>query len=305
VQQVREQVADLREQAKGLLGKIADAITEFLKNPAKAIVDGLLRILGIPPPSFWALVDKLGDVISGIAADPKKFANTLMAGVGQGFQQFFHNLPVHLGQALFQWLFSKLGEAGVQMPADFSIKSILTLVLEIMGITWARIKTILAKHIGPQGAAILQAIEAIFDLWQEDGWCGYGDGFLWTIDPSMLAHIFAEGSEGVAFLRTAMGGVFYSKGQEVRYLDILAGDTSEVFNRMSSLFDTLLLDEDYVNDALRYDLFAEALPKLGRLDRTECYGFLPPLPMGGSESLDTLKRVKLREHLAIVIQALG
>jgi hypothetical protein len=102
-----------------------------------------------------------------------------------------------------------------------------------------------------------------------------------------------------------MGGVFYSKGREVRYLDILAGDTSVVFNRMSALFDTLLLDEDYVNDALRYDLFTEALPKLGRLDRTECYGFLPPLPMGGSESLDTLKRVKLREHLAIVIQALG
>src|SRR6185295_9619668 len=148
VQQVRERVADLREQAKGLIGKIADAIAEFIKNPAKAIINGLLHILGIPPPSFWALIDKLGDVISGIAAEPKKFANTLMAGVGQGFQQFFHNLPVHLGQALFQWLFSKLGEAGVTMPTDFSIKSIITLVLEVMGITWARIKTILAKHIG-------------------------------------------------------------------------------------------------------------------------------------------------------------
>jgi hypothetical protein len=34
------------QQAKGLLDKIADALVEFAKNPAKAIVDGLLRILG-------------------------------------------------------------------------------------------------------------------------------------------------------------------------------------------------------------------------------------------------------------------
>jgi hypothetical protein len=186
VQQVREQVADLREQAKGLLGKIADAIAEFIKNPAKAIVDGLLRILGIPPPSFWALVDKLGDVISGIAADPKKFANTLMAGVGQGFQQFFHNLPVHLGQALFQWLFSKLGEAGVQMPADFSIKSILTLVLEIMGITWARIKMILAKHIGPQGAEILDQAIKLITVLMEKGPQGVFEMIKEQLDPSMI-----------------------------------------------------------------------------------------------------------------------
>ena len=139
VQTVRERVADLREQAKGVLGKIADAIAEFIKNPGKAIINGLLHILGIPPASFWALIDKLGDVISGIAAEPMKFANTLMAGVGQGFQQFFDHLPAHLGQALFQWLFSKLGEAGVTMPTDFSVKSILTLVLEVMGITWTRI----------------------------------------------------------------------------------------------------------------------------------------------------------------------
>jgi hypothetical protein len=165
VQTVRERVADLREQAKGLLNKIADALVEFAKNPAKAIVDGLLRLLGIPPASFWALVDKLGNVISGIAADPKKFANTLMSGVGQGFQQFFHNLPIHLGQSLFQWLFSKMSDAGIQMPLDFTMPSILTLVLQVMGITWPRIKTILAKHIGAENTEVLdQAYQLISTL---------------------------------------------------------------------------------------------------------------------------------------------
>jgi hypothetical protein len=186
VQTVRERVADLREQAKGLLGNIADALVEFAKNPAKAVINGLLRILGIPPASFWALVDKLGDVISGIAADPKKFANTLMAGVGQGFQQFFHNLPVHLGQALFQWLFSKLGEAGVTMPTDFSMRSILTLVLEVMGITWTRIKTILAKHIGAENAELLdQAVQLIQTL-IEKGPQGVFEMIADQLDPAMI-----------------------------------------------------------------------------------------------------------------------
>lgn len=61
-----------------------------------------------------------------------KFANSLMSGVGQGFQQFFDNFPSDLMQGMMDWLFSKLGEAGVRMPADFSLKSIVTLVMEIL-----------------------------------------------------------------------------------------------------------------------------------------------------------------------------
>jgi len=145
--------------------------------------------------------------------------------------------------------------------------------------------------------------DELLELWQQDGWCGYGNGFLWTVDPETLAHVFADDEQSTAFMRTALGGVFYFKGKDARYLDILMGDTSVVFNRMPALFDTLLCDDEYLQDVLRHDLFQQAVSKIGKLQRDECYGFLPPLPMGGSET-DPLKRVKLREHLAIVIQAL-
>jgi hypothetical protein len=93
--------------------------------------------------------------------------------------------------------------------------------------------------------------------------------------------------------------------KEARYLDILTGDASVVFNRMSAFFETLMLDDEYIEDVLRQDLFKPAMAKLGTLHADECYGFLPPLAMGGSESVDALKRVKLREHLAIAAQSLG
>lgn len=192
VQQVREQVAGLREQARGLVGRIADAITQFLENPGRAIIDGLLRLVGIPPTNFWALVDRLGNVIDGIAADPMRFANTLMAGVGQGFQQFFHNLPTHLGQALFQWLFSKLGEAGVTIPADFSLRSILGLVLDVLGISWTRIRTILARHIGEQNAQLLDRAYQIISTLIERGPQGLIDMFVEQLNPATIVDMIKE-----------------------------------------------------------------------------------------------------------------
>ncbi|HEX7839223.1 MAG TPA: hypothetical protein VF469_17215, partial [Kofleriaceae bacterium] len=154
VQQVRERVADLREQAKGLIGKIADAIVEFVKNPAKAIVDGLLRVLGIPPPEFWSLVNRLGDVIGAIAKDPVKFGKTLISGAGQGFKQFFEHFPTHLKEILLNWLFDTLGATGVPIPSDFSGPSIMSTVLAIVGIDTPMVTAMLGGEISdPDEAA--------------------------------------------------------------------------------------------------------------------------------------------------------
>ncbi|MEM9489487.1 MAG: DUF4157 domain-containing protein, partial [Myxococcota bacterium] len=89
VQQVRERVHKLREEAKGLVGQIQGAITAFLEDPGRFIINGLLELVGIEPGRFWAMVDKLGQVIDGIAADPMGFANNRMTAVGHGFRQFF------------------------------------------------------------------------------------------------------------------------------------------------------------------------------------------------------------------------
>ena len=144
--------------------------------------------------------------------------------------------------------------------------------------------------------------DELFEEWKQNGWCGYQDGFLWTVDPEQFLDLFDDASGRYAFLRTAFGGVIYWDGTDARYLDVLDGETSVVYQRMGMLFNDLLCDDDYLNNVLRYDLFQQALPKLGRLKKDECYGFLPPRAMGGPGTLDTLKRVKLREHLAILTQ---
>ena len=161
VQEVREEIHALREKAKGFLGRLADAIDRFAQDPAKFILEGLLDLLGIPPASFWAVVAKIQKVIGDIADDPEKFANNLMAAVGKGFTQFFDNILDHLLHGFLDWLTGGLAAAGVTLPKDLSLKSIITFVLELMGITWPRIRKLLAKHIGEENVALLEKAYSI------------------------------------------------------------------------------------------------------------------------------------------------
>lgn len=165
VQEVREQVHALREAAKGLLGQIADAIAEFLEDPIRAIINGLLRLVGIEPAAFWALAARIEQVMEDIANDPLGFASNLMAAIGQGFGNFFNNFFTHLFDGFINWIFSGLGAVGVEIPKDLSLSGIITFFLQLMGITWERIRMLLARHIGEENVALLeQAYEIITDL---------------------------------------------------------------------------------------------------------------------------------------------
>jgi len=165
VQEAREQIHALREKAKGMIGRLADAVNAFLENPGKAILEGLLQLVGIPPASFWALIAKIEKVIDDIANDPMNFANNLMKAIGQGFQQFFDNIGKHLLQGLLDWLLSGLKSVGVTLPKDLSLKSIITFFLQLMGITWARVRKLLVKHIGEKNVALIEkAFSIVADL---------------------------------------------------------------------------------------------------------------------------------------------
>ena len=161
VQDVREQVSALREKAKGLIGRVADAIAAFIDDPIRAIINGLLSILSIPKAAFWAVVAKIEKVAGDIADDPEKFANNLMAAVGKGFSQFFDHITDHLLHGFVEWLTGGLAAAGVQLPEDLSLKSLITFFLQLMGITWPRIRKLLAKHIGEENVALLEKAYSI------------------------------------------------------------------------------------------------------------------------------------------------
>ncbi len=169
VQEVREQIADLRKKAGGILGRIVDAFERFIKDPIKFIIEGLLELVGIPPAAFWALVAKIQKVLSDIANDPLGFAKNLLAAIGQGFKQFFDHILDHLLKGFINWLTGGLADAGVQLPKDASLKSIITFFLQIMGITWPRIRKLLVKHIGEKNVALIEKVYSLLSTLIELG----------------------------------------------------------------------------------------------------------------------------------------
>lgn len=161
VHDVRVQIQELRLKAGGLVGRIADAVNRFLDDPAKFIIEALLDLLSIPRAAFWAVVAKIKKVINDIANDPETFANNLLDAVGKGFSQFFEHIGDHLIHGFIDWLTGGLSAAGVELPKDFSVKSIVTFFLQLMGITWPRIRKLLAKHIGEENVALLEKVYSL------------------------------------------------------------------------------------------------------------------------------------------------
>ena len=59
VNEAHAEVEAKRQEAGGLIGRVVAAIEEFIDDPVRAIINGLLRLVGIPPSAFWALVEKI------------------------------------------------------------------------------------------------------------------------------------------------------------------------------------------------------------------------------------------------------
>ena len=200
VDEVRAEIAELRKKAGGLIGRIAAAVGRFLDDPVKFIIDGLLELVGIPPAAFWALVAKIKKVAADIADDPAGFANNLLKGLGKGFSQFADNIGTHLIKGFLTWLLGDL--KGVQVPKDFSLKSIATFFLQLMGITWPNIREILARKVGAKNMALIEKAYSILSLLIEKGPEGIYEMIKEKLDPQTIVDQVIE--MAVEYIATAI-----------------------------------------------------------------------------------------------------
>jgi hypothetical protein len=153
-----------------------------------------------------------------------------------------------------------------------------------------------------------QLPEPLIEFWVEEGWCGYSDGLFWLVNPLDFDDILkdwlgAHFETAIALARTAFGDVLFWFDEKVYYLDVLYGRvTLTVPKHIEILFEYVLCKDSYLDDVIGRKVFQEALPNLGIPAYDECYAFVPALALGGSYAAENLKKVKLREHLAILRQ---
>lgn len=116
----------------------------------------VLEFLGLPPPLVVNLIRNAARALGDIVRAPVNFFINLLRAVRDGFLNFLENFGRHLLHGLADWLFGTLGEAGIQVPREFSLRAVFDVVLQILGITVDHVFELIERRIGPERTARLR-----------------------------------------------------------------------------------------------------------------------------------------------------
>jgi hypothetical protein len=159
----RDLAQNLAQRYKDAHDKAAEAIKEMQaedKGLVEAFLDKLAEIVEILRNfrnRVMSLLRKAASAIDLIVADPIGFLENLLDAIKRGVGQFVDHIWDHLKAGFMAWLFGSLEKMGVKIPKDFSLPSILQLVLDVLGISYARIRGKVVKIIGERNVALLEA----------------------------------------------------------------------------------------------------------------------------------------------------
>lgn len=167
-----ERIEALQAENKGLVDKAIGAI--------KAIINTIRELASM----LKNVLSRAAGVVGDIIKNPVAFLGNLIEGVKGGILKFKDNILGHLKKGLMGWLFGALAEGGVELPDSFDVKGIIKLLASLFGLTWAKVRNRIVKHIGaPAMDAVEKGVE-IFQIMASQGVAG-----LWKMLVEKLGNI--------------------------------------------------------------------------------------------------------------------
>ncbi len=142
-----------------VIGKVMAFSSVVMEKVKELRFEGALRLVGATellnalkqdPKAFKKAID-----------NPKEVLKQFMVGaLKKGFANFKDNFVTHFKAALLGWLFGKAAEMGVQMPKEFNVAGIFSLVAQLVGATYQQIRKTVVKRLGAKGEKIVSKLEA-------------------------------------------------------------------------------------------------------------------------------------------------
>ncbi len=140
-----------------VMGLLSDVfVNGDLAGAALRVFRFVLEAAGVNYDLMLSVLAKAASSLDDIIMHPIQFLGNLAGAVGQGLKKFVVNLPLHLATGLVNWLVKPLKDLGVEPIKDLSLTSILTLVMSVLGITEAKLRTKAEKAVGPKAVAVLE-----------------------------------------------------------------------------------------------------------------------------------------------------
>jgi hypothetical protein len=122
-----------------------------------------------------SVLARAADAIGSIIAHPIAFLGNLVDAGKMGFTNFVDHIGEHLKQGFMEWLFGAVAETGIQLPKNFDLAGILSLVLQVLGLTYANVRSRAVKILGEKVVKALETAAEIFKILITKGPAGLWD----------------------------------------------------------------------------------------------------------------------------------
>lgn len=146
----------------------------------------------------------------------------------------------------------------------------------------------------------------LIDAWKKFGFGTFANGYLRMINPEdyilPLQMGYRFGDQAIPMFVTAFGDVITWQRNRYVYMINFKKCTFEGLAAGFDFFWEDLASGIYEKKFFDMRLYNEAVAKYGKPDFNECFGFFPLLVIGGTEDVDHLQKVSIKEHVLIMAQ---
>ncbi|WP_316632452.1 DUF4157 domain-containing protein [uncultured Flavobacterium sp.] len=149
-------------------GEPIGRLIAFVAEIIRIVIVAILEIMNFPFDLIGNIITRAMQAIEDIKKDPIGFLKNILRAIKQGFVQFFDNIVTHLISGVTGWLMSELRDANIPVLTDFSLRGVISWVLEVLGISMEKIWEKLAAHprIGPARVARIRSmINTLEGIW--------------------------------------------------------------------------------------------------------------------------------------------
>lgn len=155
IKAIDDKIEKMKEAMKGALSKIG----ALLLQAAKKFFSWALKQFGYSLADIEGILNKGASVLKIIFTQPIQFAKNLVHAATAGFKNFGKNFLTHLKNALFEWLTGSL--EGLVLPQVWDFKGIVSIALQMIGISYQNIRRHLVAVLGE---TVVGTLEKSFQL---------------------------------------------------------------------------------------------------------------------------------------------
>lgn len=157
VESIRPAFAPLMRDIMAFVLSVKDKVLEF-------VLKGALKLAGPMAEKVWGVLQAAGETIKTVMEDPLQFAKNLFKSVAKGFGLFFGNFLKHMKKGLLGFIFGALDGVDIQLPDKLDLKGIVSIVFQVLRLTWAHIRKLLVKRLGANGERKVALLEKGVDI---------------------------------------------------------------------------------------------------------------------------------------------